>query len=314
MPRKTKKRVSRRKRGLFSYIKGQSAIMILVVILIIGGVLMAGGIMPKVNEKSLNFDDAEVTLETPTPDPERKNLQLQTLKFKRCTQSAAVDFLLDSSGSMGFGGGEKIKQLKSSVASFISKMGEGSVVGIRTFSESSQRLVPINFYKNNKGQVAGALARLVPNGGTYTKSAMEKSEGEIKKAVEDPKLKNYDFNLIFFSDGIPETLATNTSCPGGIGGEFCTNNPDRAGACRCYDQNQDPTPVAQRIKAIKSGTGKNVKIFSIVLFDPQRDSHFRNKLTTLMKNSATSIESFYFTTSEQDLKNIFASISNKVCN
>lgn len=317
MPTKTKKRkavrrVKTKKKGFnLFFFRGDAAISFLVLaVVIIGSLMLVGGLTPKLNKQDLNTVGVP---ETPSPpNGADNNLQLKTFKFKTCTDSAAVHFLLDVSGSMNFNNGQKIQNLRDALKFFANGVTDTAVLGLRTFSESTTLLVPINI--GTKSKVAQAAQGLTANGGTYTRDAFIATKADLAAAVGNSKFKNYDFNLIFFSDGIPETRAKNTLCPGyPPRNEYCTDPQPGNSGCRCFDTDQDPLSVATEIKSLKNASGKNVRVFSVLLYDPVRDGHFEPKFKPLMKSIA-SPDSYFETTDEQQLKNIFTQIGQKVCN
>lgn len=317
MPTKTKKRkvvrrIKTKKKGFnLFFFRGDAAISFLVLaVVIVGSLMLVGGLTPKLNKQDLNTVGVP---DTPSPPSGAdNNLQLKTFKFKTCTDSAAVHFLLDTSGSMNFNNGQKIQNLRDAVRFFANGVTDTAVLGLRTFNVTTNLIVPINI--GTKSKVAQAAQSLIATNGTHTKTAFIATKADLAAAVANAKFKNYDFNLIFFSDGIPETLAKNTSCPGyPPPNEYCTDPTPGNSGCRCFDTDQDPTSVATEIKSLKNASGKSVRIFSVLLYDPVRDGYFESKFKPLMKNIA-SPDSYFETTDEKQLKNIFTQIGQKVCN
>jgi len=290
-------------------LKGDAAIYIVLGIIVIGGLFFAGGLFPRVKTDTMDIEGGEAQID-PNSLPKggsKESLQLQTLKFKRCTEVAAVEFLLDNSGSMGGPGFDpaKMDNLKTAVSAFSEKFSDTSLVALRTFSVSSNLKVPFGYYKDNKSSFGSAISAMSPQTGTYQKNAFEATKSDLESAVT--KYPKYDFNLIFFSDGIPETLDANRACTEAV----C--DPKSSGGCRCFDPNQDPTSTASQIKAIKNGSGSNIRIFSILLFDPSRDSFAESNLKTLMKSVATDSSMYFETTDPKDLEALFDLIIRKVC-
>lgn len=76
---------------------------------------------------------------------------------------------------------------------------------------------------------------------------------------------------------------------------------------------QDPRAVAEEIKAIKNASGSNIRIFSILLYDPVRDSFAETEFKALMKAVATDTSTYFETTDPDDLKSLFDSVIKKVC-
>lgn len=317
MPNKAKRKnkstnsaIKKRKFNLF-FFRGDAAISFLVLVVVaIGSFMLVGGITPKLNKQDFNN---VVVLDTPPPATDADNtLQLKTFKFKKCADTTAIHFLLDTSGSMGFNNGKKIQNLQNAVRFFASNLSDSSVAGLRRFSADTTLPVEINIKTRSK--IISAVARLEASGGTYTKDAFTAAKIDIKKALDNQKFKKYNFNLIFFSDGIPETTNKNNSCPGfPPPNEFCTNPASGSIGCRCFDSDQNPITTTNEIKSLKDATGKNIRIFSILLFDPARDAYFATKFKPLMKNIA-SPNSYFETTDETQLKEIFSQINQIVCN
>ncbi len=290
-------------------LKGDASIFILFGIILIGGLFMAGGFFPRVSTDTLNTDAGESQIDPDSlPKGDSKEaLQLKTLKFKSCTQVSAVEFLLDNSGSMGGSGFDpaKMTNLKAGVTTFSEKLSDTSVIGLRTFSDYTTLDVPFGYYKDNKSSFATAIAGMTPDGSTHQKSAFEAAKTDLEGAVT--KYPKYDFNLIFFSDGIPETAAGNRTCTGTV----C--DPSNPAGCRCMAPSQDPRAVAEEIKAIKNSSGSNIRIFSILLYDPVRDSFAETEFKALMKSVATDSSTYFETTDPDDLKSLFDSVIKKVC-
>lgn len=289
--------------------KGDAAIFVILGIIVIGGVFLAGGIFPRVASDTTNTLEGESQID-PNSLPKggsKESLQLQTLKFKKCTEVAAVEFLLDNSGSMGGSGFDpaKMDNLKSAVSAFADKMSDTSVVSLRTFSDTTSLRVPFGYFKDNESSFRSATTAMFPFGATHQRSAFNSAKSDIESAVT--KFPKYDFNLVFFSDGIPETGAANLACT-----ESVCDKSDPA-RCRCFDPSQNPITVAEEIKAIKNGSGSNVRVFSILLFDPARDSFAETEFKTLMKSVATDSSTYFETTDPDDLEELFDLVIRKVC-
>src|SRR3990167_4369952 len=80
---------------------GIGIITLMIVIIILAGIFLVGGIFPKPSTTDPNAEKFTVIPEIPLDS--RKSLQLKTIKFNSCTSTAAVDFLVDRSGSMRYG-------------------------------------------------------------------------------------------------------------------------------------------------------------------------------------------------------------------
>lgn len=297
--------------------KGSITIIVLLSIVIIGSIMLVGGAYPIISYDTLNFENQKTFDEDqePTPTGKPNNKQLQIQELKNCSDSLAVEFLLDTSGSMDNGG--KINTLKESLNFFVGKLKKNAVVGIRTFSDKTNLQVSFDFYKNNQGVVGSIISGLTPGGGTSTRDAFIETQKDLKDALVKKEFKNYTFNLIFFSDGIPETVDGNTNKEG----RKCTPEPRLQSGFRCFDTRQDPTNsslvggnIAQQIKNLKNKDEKNVRIFSVLLFDSVKDAFFKTEEEAIMERVASTPEDFYKTTSPDDLQRIFKQIITQVCN
>lgn len=308
---------------------GGIAMYVLLAVIILGAFFMVGGAQKIFISPPTDLGNVEVDPASTTNNTSKDSLQLQTLKFKSCNGTAAVDLLIDTSGSMATAG--KLQNLQGALGSFASNFNSSTVVGLRRFSSdenprnppcplhnATSRLVPIDFYSSNKAPFISAVQNTCANGGTNTATAFAAELDDLKSKVTDPKFKDYTFNLIFLSDGIPESQASDITgaCTGREPYPVCAT--DQAGNCRCFDTAQDPTTnpqIAQQIRDLKSINGKNVNIYSILVFDPVTDGPFKDKVATMMKNIASSPPStYYYNTSDPaQIKNIYSQISEKIC-
>jgi len=316
---KTQKHLSKKKNVFWK--RGTITLYVLLTVIILGAFFLAGGV-PKFDFSPTDGTPAgEVVLET--PDPQRDSLQLKTLRFKNCASTAAVDFLVDTSGSMRDGG--KMQNIRDALSSFASNFNDKSVTGIRRFSSDdyhycaphpiTERLTQIDFYGSNKNSYASTINSFCADGATNTRSAFAAELDDLRNAVSDQKFKDYNFNLVFISDGIPEVYGSGHSgaCTGAEPYQFCALSK---GACRCFVDDQDPTTnpqIAQQVQALKTINGKNVRVFSVLVFDPVSDGPFESKLTNMMQAIASTPSDFYKTSDPATIKNIYSQISNKIC-
>ena len=307
------------KKSFLFWQRGEVALYLLIGVIIFGAfLLVSGGPQFKLSESGNNVI-GEPIRENST---QKNALQLKTIRFAACSNRAAIDFLVDTSGSMERG--NKIQIIKSSLKDFASNFTNDSITGLRRYSSSdtgstaTSRPVEIDFYKNNKSQFNAAVNQLVASGGTNTRTAFAAELEDLTKAVSDPKFKDNSFNLVFISDGIPEGdgvgVPTATACSSFSSARYpmCAY---QTGTCRCFDADQDPTTnpqIAQQIQALKNINGKNVRVFSILVFDPKTDGPFESKLTTMMQ-AVASPNSFYKTTKPEDIKAIYGQIADKIC-
>lgn len=317
----TKVKAHRANRRKASLKRGGIAFYALIGVIIVGAFFLVGG----VNKFTLSPTDTtpagEVIVETPGQG--KDSLQLNTIRFKQCASTAAVDFLVDTSGSMRSGG--KLQNIEDSLKSFASNFTDKSITGIRRFSSDdnfycpphpiTQRLTPIDFYSANKSSFSNSASTLCADGATNTRTAFAAELADLTQAVTDQRFKNYNFNLVFISDGIPEERGSGHlgACNANEPFPLCATSN---GNCRCFADTQDPTTnpqIAKDVQALKNINGKNVRIFSVLVFDPATDGPFESKLTTMMTNIASSPSDFHKTTDPTTIKSIFAQISNKIC-
>ncbi|MEK7558879.1 MAG: vWA domain-containing protein [Patescibacteria group bacterium] len=297
--------------------RGSSLIIVLLLaVVIVASIFFVNGVIPDTTRRPSDTSGV-FTLVTPPPGDPHANLQLMTLKFSSCANTAAIGFLLDQSGSMNFGGGSKQANLKNALKYFTSNFPPEGIIGLRTYSSpgfpAHMDVVPFDYFKNNKGDILNTINTMIAKGGTHSKDAFNAIKTDL--AVAQAKFPGYKFNLVFISDGIPETLAQNTLCPGGTGSSstYCTDDPDIG--CRCFDPSQDPTSVATEIKA----TG--VRIFTIGYIHDIRDAKFNStdpsapaSLVNLMKRVASNPDTdFYFAPIDNQLNEILGQISTKIC-
>jgi len=289
---------------------GIEIIIALIIIIILGGVLLVGGVAPNLSRPST--DNSIFTPDESILKGSQKNLQLKTIKFNSCTSTTAIGFLVDQSGSMKFGGGVKETNLKNALNRFTGSFPDEGILGLRTYSDDtySPIVVPFDFYKNNNSQIASAITGMTPYKATHSKTAFEDMKRDL--ATARAKFPNYQFNLIFISDGIPESQkALDDFCPNGYDNSnktYCRRHPDYpAQQCRCFAPDQDPTQVASEINA------SGVRIFSIVYLD-DIDEVFRNQLKTLMENVSSDPATDYFEAPfDSQLDKILDDISVKIC-
>lgn len=285
-----------------------TVILLLLLVVIVGSLFFVGGVIPKTTHTNLG-GDPYTPITTITTDS-HANLQLKTIKFKSCTSSAAIGFLVDQSGSMEFG--TKENNLKYALNVFAGSFPQEGIIGLRTYSDEVYRpiVVPFDYYRNNKPQIENAIRVMRPYSATHSRDAFI----EMKKDIDAARAKfpQQTLNLVFISDGIPETGVKNEACTaaGGPASDptYCGANPRApAPACRCFDTNQDPTDIAAEIK------NSGVRIFTIRYIDKLDDVKFQNILATLMTNVASSPGDAYIAPFENDLIKIFEQISTKLC-
>lgn len=297
------KRAIKKSKSLSS--RGSSLIIVLLIALIVaGGVFFTNGLFTDTNKVPLDL--TAYTPSTKQFDDNRVVLQLKTLNFESCGDTAALGFLVDQSGSMNYvsSGSTKEDKLKNALNVFATNFPSGGITGLTTFSDHSLPgvyFVPINLFKNNKSQFISKVNSMVAIGGTMTRTAFEYEKTLLDSAKA--KYPNNQFNLVFISDGVPETSAGN-ACAQTAGCPLtCGVHPD--GTPRCFDTSQDPTSVANEIK------NSGIRIFSIGYVSSEDDT-FKNILQTLMTNVASPGD-FYPAPSNGEITNILQQIVTKVC-
>lgn len=293
-------------------LRGSVSIFFIILIVAIGSYLLVGGAFP--NDEGVDSPTYEAIPDENAPRPSGKeSLQLGTFPFKQCSDTISVDFLIDNSGSMAYG--SKMVELKNAMVVFGSNYPDNGLLGLQIYSDvltypplGYQELIPISEYKNIKNQYVGFINTMRPQGATHSKDAMAFAKTKIDQARS--KYPNRKFNLIFISDGIPETEATkNRLCP--IGGipdpNLCSRgfDPNGRSICRCFAEEQNPTSIAQQIK------NSGVRIFTIYYVD-QADAKFTDMLKKLMEDVASSPSDSFQAPAEAQLINILGQIVEKL--
>jgi uncharacterized protein YegL len=239
---------------------------------------MVGGYTPKF---LLTPSDTGTGHEMITPGQTggKGSLQLDPIKFRQCSATTAIDFLLDRSGSMQ---GQKIAKLKEGVLSFADKMSDDSIVGMQDFSSPENPsgtvkvLVSFSYLKDVRSSIPNLIKSMNAGGNTYTKTAFIFAKGKLDETI--PKFPSkYKFNLIFLSDGVPHTPK----------GDF--------------DPDQMPNEIATQIK------NENITIYTIAY------SMNESKGLALMKELASSPENAFTAPSPSDLDKILNQIAVKIC-
>jgi hypothetical protein len=300
------------RKGLLGYLRGSTTISLVLAVIILGSLLFVGSIAPR--EGEVTNPPKQGILDPTLDTTEKRSLQLETLKFKECAETVAIDFLVDNSGSMEYG--DKLVELKKGLVTFSSNFPDTGIIGLQAYSSPASRppvgyheLVPIDLFKNVKSNFVSAVSSMRPAGATYSKDAMTFAKQKLDAARA--RFPDYQFNLVFISDGIPETEATEAAlCPGGIpNSDLCSvsTNPLTGQAdCRCFAQVQDPTSVASQIK------NSGVRIFTISYLDAL-DEKFNDRLQDLMKGVASSISDYYQAPVENQITTILSQIAQKSC-
>ena len=242
---------------------------------------------------------------------DQKGLQLKTFSVNVCGQKTAIDFLIDTSGSMEDDG--KMEKAKSALHEFTKTIGGKSVIGIQTFSKDVKERVPLSYYKEVKKQVDDTINGLKPDGWTRTRDGLTLAKEKLADAINQNKFPGYHYSLILITDGVPEIPPPQ---PDTRDCYIRVDDPVTAPAKRCFAKQQDPripTNIAQEIKSL--GT-EGVAIYSIGIFsEASSDKQLKPYLESLLKEVASQPTNthYYDSINANNLKQIFDNVINKIC-
>ncbi len=273
-------------------------VLLIILLLTLAAMTLTGGIIPisKVIPDSAAPAGSQV-YEVATSSA-RNNLQLETFGVKDCQQSMAVDFLVDTSGSMRYT--DKLTKLKEALNLFLGKLKDNSIVGMQRFSTDTSNVADIDYYKNNKSKILPFVASLQANGMTSTRDAFSLAEQKLTDAIGLSKFAGHKFALIFISDGFPENLQ-----------DQATGNCEFQYMQACFARSEDPRIPPNIAQAIKD---KGVKIFSIAILSQKDDILLPYEEQLFQDVSSKPLSTYYYETfSAIDLPKIFETISTKVC-
>lgn len=256
-----------------------------ILIIIGGGLLLTGGFDPLPKNQLSEPPEGVYEIDEDTLkdlDEKRGNLQLRTIGFKECAGVTAVTMMLDVTGSMDMPS-TKINNLKTAVLAFTGAMSDESVIGIESFSSyiGTRTLVPVSFYKDVKDIIPPSINGIIPNGGTNTIEGLQRARDTLiqAKAV----FPDRQFFLIFVSDGLP-------NIPGNI------------------DLGPLADPRLQNPNPIDEIKNLGVTIYSIGIF-----GFGETRGLTLMRDIASSPDTFFNAPDGSQLENVYKSISQKIC-
>lgn len=291
MPRKS----ARRKKKFLFWQRGNIALYLLLAIIIIGAYFLVGGTSNFTNSPVDKTPAGEMIPET--PGTERESLQLQTIRFKKCSNQLTVDLLLDVSGSMSDPtetNVTKISRLKEAVSNLTGKFADSSVIGVQTFRgigippvSSLTDLVPISYYKDVKSTLPPKINSLSANGATPTHDALAFSYSKLREA--QPKFPDRKFNFILISDGAP--------CPG----VAC---PGISGRDQDPREGYNPNP-ADQIKSL------GVNVFTIGIYDKSQAKDIN--LEGLLKHISSKPENYFDAGAGDAVKDLLNVIGNRIC-
>lgn len=273
-----RKKYSRAKNlSKFSKIKGSITFKVLMAVVILGSISLVSGIFPK-QQITPQDPDAPVYKPVVEDDPLQKDsLQLKTIKFEACSQTVAVEMVLDRSGSMD-APPTKIQNLKTASLFFINKLPDDAPIGLVTFASSVREEFPIQKYSDIKVNIQPIVKGLVPIGSTHTRDAMIKAKSALEVGI--PKFPGRQFALILVSDGVPNP--SNTQDP------------------------RVPTNIGDDIKNL------GVKIFTIAI--TQGLSPFERPIMNQVMRDLASPNSFFEAPDTSQLENIYNQIGFQICN
>ncbi|OGH04576.1 MAG: hypothetical protein A2W22_04910 [Candidatus Levybacteria bacterium RBG_16_35_11] len=278
----------------------KSNVFVLVILFIVAlfAFYNVGGIFPeKLN--TTGSQGGSYVMVTPVPGSSSQSLQLNFVKFKGCSSTTAVDFLVDRSGSME---GQKLTLLKQGILSFASKLSDQSVFGLQTFADPPNIVwkndINPDLFSNVKSNITNVVCSLQANGATHTKDAFEQTKAVL--ADTQKRFSERQLAFIFVSDGIPETGTRNNLCRLQGKTELCNSS------CRCFDPAQDPTQIAEQIKAM------GIKIYSIGYVD-KNDDFATNQLKGLMERVASSPDKAHMAPNEAEVIKILNDIGYEIC-
>jgi Ca-activated chloride channel family protein len=196
MAKKKKKNTSFIQR--FKSSKGSITFKILIAVVILGSIAFVSGIFPKGQISPIDPNGPKYKPITDGDTQNKKTLQLKTIKFEACSQTVAVEMVLDRSGSMQ---GKKLQDLKTASLFFVSKLTDDAPIGIVSFDSTVREDLPIQPYKDVKGRVETIIRGYNAGTNTYTRDAMIRAKQALEVGM--PKFPGRQFALILVSDGLP---------------------------------------------------------------------------------------------------------------
>jgi Mg-chelatase subunit ChlD len=213
-----KKKTPKKKSFFSKYFnsRGNIAFTVLLLVIIVGSFLMVSGAFPKGQITPPDPNAPVYDLDPNDPQGGDKNsLQLKTINFQKCSESAAVIMLLDTTDSMDQttpSGEKKIDKLKNSTKVFLENFSDDSVIGIQEFNTKRRReVVPVTLFKNVKENINSQIESLQTDGSTPTAAGLRFSLEIIRTGKVQFPDRNFVF--IFVSDGQPTDGYSITSKP-----------------------------------------------------------------------------------------------------
>lgn len=232
-----------------------------------------------------------------------KNLQLKTFRVNTCGQKTALNFLIDTSGSMQLDG--KIDKEKAALMAMTKKLTVKSVIGMQTFSRNAREEVPISFYGDVKDDVQGKIAGLKPDRETRTRDGFSLAKQKLTEAINSNKFQGYKFSMILLTDGVPEIPPEQprTCIFEGFDPTYGNN--------RCFAKEQDPRIPTNLAADIK---GLGVEIYTVGIYSQSTtDKAFYPYLSSLLKELASSPNHYYESIEGGSLDKILNEVLNNIC-
>ncbi|MEK7571762.1 MAG: VWA domain-containing protein [Patescibacteria group bacterium] len=290
------------------------------IIAIAAGTLLSGGFLPvdpngPGGPPTLEpyFDPAdygkqEILITPGNFDGQETNLQLKTFMVNTCGQKTAVDFLIDTSGSMQFD--NKMNRTKEALRFFTDNLIGKSVIGMQTFSAEAKEVVPLRYYKDVKEDVSKAIEDLKPGGNTVTRDGFNLAKGKLAAAITSNKYPDYRYALIVITDGIPEIPPAEQqpdSCIIKVPDANLTGD-------RCFAKEQDPTRAPSVANDIKN---MGVDVYTVNIYSDTfpSDRAMLPYLEALLKESASQpTDTHYYNSINGDnLQEIFDNVISNIC-
>ncbi len=258
--------------------KGSITFKLILAVIIIGSVLLVSGVFPKEQMTPLDpdaptfrpkFDEEQ--------DVDRNTLQLRTIDFETCSQTVAIEMVLDRSGSMQ---NQKIQHLKNASLFFISRLPDDAPLGLITYSDDVKEEFEIQQYSIIKPRVNGIVQSLRADGFTHTRDAMIRAKSALEVGL--PKFPDRQFSLILVTDGVPNLGGTE------------------------FHPNQDPRTAPNVADEIKN---MGVNIYSIGI---TQGVARRQEMLSMLQNISSANGVFEAPTTAE-LENIYNQIGFEMC-
>lgn len=302
---------------------GYLYITLIMFLAITAGTLLSGGFvpldpngpggpptLPPYYGQDSAIDPQKIVLPSGALTPGSKdNLQLKTFSITNCSQTSAIDILIDTSGSMT--DDNKINKLKDALRTFTGKLSGTAAITIQTFSRKAEEKVPWGLYKDNKQQVQKAINDLDADGWTTMRDGFQLAKLRLLEAKTQNLFPGYNYYLLVISDGVPEIPLPRTCY-------VEVPDPLTAPEDRCFAQEQDPTVPTNLPSDIKNA---GIPIYVIGLYsNSSSDQQLEPYLVRLLRDqiASTPTSDYYFSynsgNSSAALQTIFNGIITNICN